>query len=1047
MNFSAGFDLKNGFSLPGASKQGTAQFELRMGPFVGDQLTVVAFHGREALNEPFVYEVVFSTKLSEDDLHFGTWGLHACLSIHSPRPHEARVVQGLVIDVEATDTPTEELALRRHRYIVKIAPRLWLLRNSDPTRRIFRNQSAVEIACSVLNANGIQPHLQLYRGDYPELPFEYQDDETDWDFLRRVLATAGIFFYFRHASGLLDALVPGGDELAESVGAVANVAASLGGAAACVAGFISETASAVGCLTKIVLTDRTIGTERLNDTGVDLAGAAVAAATGAAAGAVASAFGAVGGIVAGVANIATGGNDVLTYDANGQAGYTDKERIYSFGLRHSLRPKQIRLRHWNVKDATSYEATAKVALVQVDATVSAIATASFSGSGKFGMSAALNVDVDSPSIYTKDATVFEYDRDPSLQNSPPEQRYRMAARALTQARADGLMGRGTSDCRRLAPGYRFTMQRHPLDPLNAEYLVTEMTCEGSSPEYRQGAATRDYSCSFVCVPARVDPLPRKPAPKRHFPTAAIVVGPNPGDIYCDRTHRILVRLRWAESPGDGSFAENGPGICRVHWLERWGGDGYGTQTIPRVGTEVMVEFLEGGDPIAVGQTRTAKNRPTFGSPQGVTKVGIKSRVIPNGLESEISIDDDPDRNKILIHSSGELVTEVRKDTTATHGANYDVQIAGDRREVTSGSATLMYDKDVTLDVLGDSRDQVAKNRIAITDGAVTEWVGGDVSKSVLGRVESKVQGDHNALFEANSLERHEGHHAVVVAATTGTGKASAVLHVEGAASVYAKEEIEAVSPEGFTFSCGDSHITIRKDSVTISSPTINLVGKTVQVTASDTAAFAAKTATIAGSDSVTVSGANKATVAGQSATVILDSNATVQGSAVKLGSGSASPGPQGAVQKGDTKTTVKLTDSDGNPLANERAILRKGGEGGTELAVVLDSKGGLEVPGNTPIEILFEDIWLQDDGKAAGNWRPHIVRPGEFLALLASRYGFDADDVWNDDKNKSLLKAGRNPNILQPGDVVYLPETPSQVSRPPARPGKYLYRPSAADIH
>ena len=202
-------------------------------------------------------------------------------------------------------------------------------------------------------------------------------------------------------------------------------------------------------------------------------------------------------------------------------------------------------------------------------------------------------------------------------------------------------------------------------------------------------------------------------------------------------------------------------------------------------------------------------------------------------------------------------------------------------------------------------------------------------------------------FGADSIERHLGHHAVVVAATS-AGKASAVLHVEGAARAYAKDEIEAVSPEGFTFSCGDSHIIIRKDSVTISSPTINLVGKTVQVTASDTAAVAAKTATVAGSDSVTVSGANKATLAGQSATVVLDSNATVQGSAVKLGSGGGGSNSQAASSAKKPPTRVLLNDKKGNALANALVLFRTGGDGGSERVVVLDATGCFETEGDGP---------------------------------------------------------------------------------------------------
>ena len=127
-----------------------------------------------------------------------------------------------------------------------------------------------------------------------------------------------------------------------------------------------------------------------------------------------------------------------------------------------------------------------------------------------------------------------------------------------------------------------------------------------------------------------------------------MVGPTRGDIHCDNLGRILVRFRWAVASGSG---EDDDGVCWVHWLERWGGDGYGTQTLPRVGSEVLVNFLEGGEPIADGQIRSNNNRPAFSLPRDATKVGIKTRTVPNGGESEISIDDNPNSEQVLIRAS------------------------------------------------------------------------------------------------------------------------------------------------------------------------------------------------------------------------------------------------------------------------------------------------------------------------------------------------------------------------------------------------------------
>jgi hypothetical protein len=51
---------------------------------------------------------------------------------------------------------------------------------------------------------------------------------------------------------------------------------------------------------------------------------------------------------------------------------------------------------------------------------------------------------------------------------------------------------------------------------------------------------------------------------------------------------------------------------------------------------------------------------------------------------------------------------------------------------------------------------------------------------------------------------------------------------------------------------------------------------------------------------------------------------------------------------------------------------------------------------------------------------PYIIKQGDYLAKVAFRFGFDPGEVWNDPKNAGL-KAQRDPNILAPGDVLFIP--------------------------
>lgn len=94
----------------------------------------------------------------------------------------------------------------RRRYRLTIVPKLWLMKN-----RVFRQKSAVDVATLMLAEIGMaaaEVRWRVVDADYPTLPFVYQRNESDFEFLRRVLADAGIFFYFDHSSALLDALLP-----------------------------------------------------------------------------------------------------------------------------------------------------------------------------------------------------------------------------------------------------------------------------------------------------------------------------------------------------------------------------------------------------------------------------------------------------------------------------------------------------------------------------------------------------------------------------------------------------------------------------------------------------------------------------------------------------------------------------------------------------------------------------------------------------------------------------------------------------------------------
>ena len=265
---------------------------------------MVSFEGHEKLSTPYVYDVVFASAVAVEALQVGLFGFPACLSIQSAS-HEPRVIQGLAVGFEAIGAAESELKTKTRRYMTRIVPRLWLL-NHNRKYRVFQDKTAIQIACAVLEEAGITPTIRLQRDEYPPIPFTYQRGETDLEFLHHVLAIAGVFYYFEHASGLLDELVPGGGELgalAGGLGGMAAGAASLGGGFSVGAGSASlggglsgglggglanamgaatsavgAMASAVGAATTLVLCDRSRHTHALQDASLAASAGGTAAA-------------------------------------------------------------------------------------------------------------------------------------------------------------------------------------------------------------------------------------------------------------------------------------------------------------------------------------------------------------------------------------------------------------------------------------------------------------------------------------------------------------------------------------------------------------------------------------------------------------------------------------------------------------------------------------------------------------------------------------------------------------------------------------------------
>src|SRR5262249_34049180 len=134
----------------------------------------------------------------------------------------------------------------------------------------------------------------------------------------------------------------------------------------------------------------------------------------------------------------------------------------------------------------------------------------------------------------------------------------------------------------------------------------------------------NYSNHFRCIPLALPfrPPQKTARPKVAGPQSATVVGPGGEEIYTDKYGRVKVQFAWdrhGNSDADSS--------CWVRVATHWAGKGWGIIHIPRIGHEVVVDFLEGDpdQPVIVGSVYNAENMPPYELPKNKTQSGVQSR--------------------------------------------------------------------------------------------------------------------------------------------------------------------------------------------------------------------------------------------------------------------------------------------------------------------------------------------------------------------------------------------------------------------------------------
>ncbi|WP_192559326.1 type VI secretion system tip protein TssI/VgrG [Pseudomonas allokribbensis] len=274
----------------------------------------------------------------------------------------------------------------------------------------------------------------------------------------------------------------------------------------------------------------------------------------------------------------------------------------------------------------------------------------------------------------------------------------LARQALERHRADYETAEGQSNQPTLRCGYLFELTEHTRKQCNGLWQLLEVTHTGRQPQVLEESATNQlkptdgftqgYRNSFRAIPA--DVVFRPPLPAHRPPLVsqtARVTGPKGEEIYCDEFGRVKIEFPW-----DRAALNNERSSCWVRVSSSWAGNGFGAVTLPRIGMEVVVTFLEGDPdhPLITGCVINKLTPAPYKLPEHKTRTVLRSHSSPDsGGYSELTIEDRAGRELIYLRAQRDMERQILHDSR--------LEVGRDRWESIQGSSQTSAGKVIAVE--------------------------------------------------------------------------------------------------------------------------------------------------------------------------------------------------------------------------------------------------------------------------------------------------------------------------------------------------------------
>lgn len=280
----------------------------------------------------------------------------------------------------------------------------------------------------------------------------------------------------------------------------------------------------------------------------------------------------------------------------------------------------------------------------------------------------------------------------------------LARQALERHRVDYQLAEGKSDQSHLRSGHFFNLTDHPREPYNDLWLLISVSHHGKQPQAMEESIasasepedgfTQGYRNSFSAIPW--DVFYRPPLPSQRKPLVcqtARVTGPPGQEIYCDDYGRVKVEFHW-----DRAERNNEHSSCWLRVSSAWAGEGFGAVTVPRVGMEVLVTYLDGNPdyPLITGCLPNRVMSQPYPLPEHKTRTVLRSHSSPhNGGFNELSIEDRAGRELIYLRAQRDMEQKVGHDS--------QLEVGNERRETIKGNSISILEAQEHRTVTGDRK--------------------------------------------------------------------------------------------------------------------------------------------------------------------------------------------------------------------------------------------------------------------------------------------------------------------------------------------------------